>query len=379
MHPDGRPTKYAPAGAFARDVRRRVTAHFAGRSRVDDTRMHRKAAVILLWWTASYLHLLFFAAGWWDGALAVVSLAFASAAVPMAISHDGGHLAFSGRPWLNSCAAWAMNLLGMSTPWWRRKHGTLHHGFTRLDGLDDDLEQGLLFRMHPDQPLRPWHRWQHVYALALYPFLHLAMVVTGIRFLLTGRVGHHQFAPPPPGERALGLGATAACFALLFGLPCLVREPWMVAIALVCGSGMFALILALIFQAEHCVGEVESPVRDPASGLIDRDWVTSQVLATQGFAHDNRALSWYSGGLNLHVEHHLFPRTSHTHYRELSVVVAEVCEHHGVPYRVVPTFGEAIAAHFRWLRVLGQPEAARAVGASPRPPASSATSLPSGA
>lgn len=358
-----------------------MDAHFGDRPRVGDARLYRKAAIVIAWWIASYVHALVLASSWWDGALSVISLAFASAAVPTTIAHDGAHAAFSDRRWLNSCAAWCVNLLGISTPWWRRKHGTLHHAYTRLNGVDDDLEQGALLRMHPEQPWRPWHRWQHLYAFALYPFLHLSMLVTGIRFLITGRVGLHQFHPTRR-DRVLGWTMTAACFALLFGIPCLFREPWIVVAALLPWSALFGLILVLIFQVEHCVGEVESPPRSADSGDIELDWATCQVQATQNFATDSRLLTWYSGALNLHVEHHLFPRMSHTHYAELSRVIRPLCEEQGVRYRVVPTYLEALAGHARWLKLLGRgPDPAPApLGSRRRESAiKPATSLPSGA
>ena len=77
------------------------------------------------------------------------------------------------------------------------------------------------------------------------------------------------------------------------------------------------------------------------------------------FASENRLLTWYLGGLNFQVEHHLFPRVSHALYPRLAGVVREVCAEHGVPHRANPTFTSALRSHYRWLRRMGRADGGR--------------------
>jgi linoleoyl-CoA desaturase len=73
-------------------------------------------------------------------------------------------------------------------------------------------------------------------------------------------------------------------------------------------------------------------------------------------------LSWYVGGLNYQIEHHLFPRVCHVHYRNLSPIVERLAAKHGVPYNDYPTLWQAIRSHYRMLKRLGDPRALTTAG-----------------
>jgi linoleoyl-CoA desaturase len=59
------------------------------------------------------------------------------------------------------------------------------------------------------------------------------------------------------------------------------------------------------------------------------------------------------GGLNDQIEHHLFPRVCHVHYRQLSPIVESLAAKHGVSYHTCPTLWQAIRSHYRMLRGFG--------------------------
>ena len=46
-------------------------------------------------------------------------------------------------------------------------------------------------------------------------------------------------------------------------------------------------------------------------------------------------LDFYYGGLNSQIEHHLFPRVSHHHYRAMRPIVRSFCAERGIPYHEV--------------------------------------------
>lgn len=86
---------------------------------------------------------------------------------------------------------------------------------------------------------------------------------------------------------------------------------------------------------------------------LPHSWAEQQLASTANFAPDNAALTWFIGGLNYQIEHHLFPKVSHVHYPALSPVVRRVCEAHGVPYRVHATMLRSLRSHVQHLRRLG--------------------------
>jgi linoleoyl-CoA desaturase len=112
------------------------------------------------------------------------------------------------------------------------------------------------------------------------------------------------------------------------------------------------IILSITFLLAHCVEDAQCAPLDP-SGRVETEWAVHQVQTAVDFAPGNRVLSWYLGGLNYQIEHHLFPQISHVHYPAIAPLVRGVCEELGVRYRVRPTFWRALNAHFRWLRWMG--------------------------
>jgi len=117
-------------------------------------------------------------------------------------------------------------------------------------------------------------------------------------------------------------------------------------------------ILALVFQLAHTVEGTSHPLPNEV-GVIENDWAMHQLITTANFSRRNKLVSWYVGGLNFQVEHHLFPYISHVHYPELAEIVKSTAEEFGVPYLENRTFSGAVASHFAFLYQLGQKPCAK--------------------
>jgi linoleoyl-CoA desaturase len=118
--------------------------------------------------------------------------------------------------------------------------------------------------------------------------------------------------------------------------------------------------LSVVFQLAHCVEEAEFPMPEAETGRIKNSWAVHQVETTVNFARKSRLLSWYTGGLNYQIEHHLFPRICHVNYPAISKLVEDTCREFGIRYRDHATLWGGIASHFRWLRRLGSTTAVEA-------------------
>lgn len=350
---------FAPSSAFAEALKARVASYFAtsGRDQRDLPRMYLKTAVILGWLAASYL-LLYAAHSAWQVVLLSISLGLAMAGVGFDIQHDGGHAAYSRRSWVNALAAHSLDLVGGSSYVWHWKHNVTHHTYANIAHVDADTDVGPFARLTPHHSWRPWHRFQHLYIWVLYGMLPFKWIFfDDYRDLLTGRIGTQKFPRPAPARLAVTLGMKVFYYGWAIVLPLLLR-PWQ-AVALAYGVAAVTLgvTLAVVFQLAHCVGEAEFPVAKAGSDAMPTDWSTHQVQTTVDFARDNKLITWFLGGLNFQVEHHLFPRVSHLHFPALSKIVEETCAEFGVPYRAFPTARSAIASHARWLAEMGRPPA----------------------
>jgi linoleoyl-CoA desaturase len=131
--------------------------------------------------------------------------------------------------------------------------------------------------------------------------------------------------------------------------------------------------LGLIFQLAHVVEGTDYP-RPDAQGAMEDTWLVHQMMTTSNFARRNRFLSWYVGGLNYQIEHHLFPKVCSVHYPAISGVVRQAAAAHGVPYLEQPTLLQAIRSHYRMLKHFGRaadcatPQEAWPAGAVPNYP-----------
>ena len=109
-----------------------------------------------------------------------------------------------------------------------------------------------------------------------------------------------------------------------------------------------------MFQLAHCVEEAEFRVPADGSRRIEREWMAHQIETAVDFARDNRLLTWYLGGLNFQIEHHLFPKICHVHYPAISPIVEATCRAHGIRHTSHRTMRRALRSHVRWLRHLGR-------------------------
>jgi linoleoyl-CoA desaturase len=84
---------------------------------------------------------------------------------------------------------------------------------------------------------------------------------------------------------------------------------------------------------------------------------------TMNFSPKNKLITWYVGGLNYQVEHHLFPRISHVHYPEIAAIVEQTAKEFQVPYLQHPNFMVALRGHVEFLKRLGRlPDIEEAIG-----------------
>jgi linoleoyl-CoA desaturase len=347
---------------FYNEVKRRVDDYFArtGFSRRDSPRMVLKTIAILLWVAVSYALLVFAAETWWQATLCSVSLAFAVAGVGFNIQHDGNHGAYSRSALVNRLMGLTLDVLGGSSYVWQWKHNIFHHTYPNVSGADDDLDVGPFARLAPAQPRYGYHRFQQIYLWALYGFLGPKWhFVDDFKNVTRGRIGSSAF-PRPRGLRLVELLlGKALFFSWALVLPALFHPLRAVAVFYLLTAFLVGIVLGVVFQLAHCVEEADFPEPVPGDGALESAWAAHQVQTTVDFARGNGFLTWYLGGLNFQIEHHLFPRICHVHYPAIAAIVEPACAEFGVRYVANDTFRGAVRSHWRWLRRMGAEAAAR--------------------
>ena len=64
-------------------------------------------------------------------------------------------------------------------------------------------------------------------------------------------------------------------------------------------------------------------------------WYAAQAAASCSYG--GVVAAFWTGGLNLQIEHHLFPRLSSWQYPYIAPIVRRICAKHKVPYHYYPT------------------------------------------
>lgn len=114
-------------------------------------------------------------------------------------------------------------------------------------------------------------------------------------------------------------------------------------------------VLGLVFQLAHVVEGTDFPHPDK-QGNIQEAWAVHQMMTTANFASKSRTAHFLCGGLNLQIEHHLFPRICHIHYKALSGIVKTTAMEFNLPYNENRSFFSALRSHYYVLKRMGRME-----------------------
>src|SRR6201990_1379163 len=165
----------SPPQSFHLELKKRISDYFeeVGKSQTGNYNLFIKAVILMVTFAFIYIHLVFFtpAAIW--AILESVLLGGVVAAIGFNVMHDGAHGSFSKYKWVNHLAAFSLNILGGNSFMWNVKHNVIHHAYTNVDGIDDDIDIQPWMRMRSTQKKYSMHRYQHLYFWILYCVLYI--------------------------------------------------------------------------------------------------------------------------------------------------------------------------------------------------------------
>lgn len=309
----------------------------------------------MLSFLAVYVHLVFFTPATWLAIIDCIVLGGLTASIGFNIMHDGAHGSFSKYKWMNKIAGASLNFLGANIFMWNSKHNVIHHAYTNIDGIDDDIDARPFLRMCKSQKQYKIHRYQHIYFGLTYSLLYLYWIFfTDYEKYFTRKVGNMPLPPMKLMDHVSFWGFKLIHAVIFIAVPIYMVGfmPWLIGFAV---YGMFAgLVLAMVFQMAHTVEGTHFPLPDKTTNKLEDEWALHQLKTTANFATGNKLISWLVGGLNFQVEHHLFPKISHIHYPAINKIIKQTCAEYGFPYLEYPRLRLAVASHIAHLRELGR-------------------------
>lgn len=357
-----KPIKFASTRKdFSLTLNTRVTDYFKTNklSKHANAQMVIKTISMFLLYFIPYAFIIsgLFTSGW-IALLLILVMSIGLGGIGLSIMHDANHGAYSKRTWINTLLGYSLNLVGANAFNWKMQHNVLHHTYTNVHDVDEDISPRGALRMTPHTKWKYIHKFQFIYAWFLYGLMTIVWLVYKdfqriIRYDKNG-LAKKQKANIRK-EWFILLISKGVFISYIFLIPMLLTPFawWQILIGILSMHYIAGFILAIIFQPAHVIDGTEFPLPD-ADNNMENNWAIHQLITTTNFANNSTWFSWYVGGLNFQVEHHLFPNICHIHYHKISAIVKETALEFGLPYKSARTFFGALAGHARMLRQLGR-------------------------
>lgn len=307
----------------------------------------RDWALISLFTHAQLLAVALIDPAWYWLLPASLPFGFVLATGTLTIVHDAGHRRFSRHEWPNQFAVQTGVPLGFWVSHWGLKH-RVHHKASQVYKVDEATTSSGMVRFHPAAPWRPIHRYQHIYAWAMYGLAGAGELRSQVRFLLHGYIAGIE--PPPLAQRWRSFlfekvlwVLVLAPYAVLIGIGKLAL---FVVLGMVVGSVLAAIVLV--------VGHINEGLNPPVVAPTPKEWSRHLVRTTANFSTQSRPMRWITGGMTHHLAHHLKPVAPRYELPTLhKTLVREIAEKANEPLIDYPTLTQATISHYRRLKDLG--------------------------
>jgi fatty acid desaturase len=277
---------------------------------------------------------------WWTILLAPL---FAIVSTQIAFfSHDAAHhqIAQGGRATALLALVHGNLLIGMSYGWWVSKHNA-HHAHPNDLETDPDVGVGaFVWDVDQARSRKGWVAWLTRHQAALFfPMLTLEALnlrVSSVQAVIRPGVRHRK-------TEALLLFSHFVLYVALL----VTTMTWLQAVVfLAVHQALFGVYLGSAFAPAH----KGMPALTPEQAA---DPLLRQVLTSRN-VRGGPAVDFALGGLNLQVEHHLFPSMPRPNLRRAQPIIERHCRDRGIAYTEAGLV-ESYAIGLRHLRDVGAP------------------------
>lgn len=347
---------------FFNTLRQRVNDYFETHkiARTGNSTMVIKTLAMFAIYFVPYALIMSNSLSLWAMWIMAAIMGLGAAGIGFSVMHDANHGAYTRNKTLNEILGLSINIVGGSSFTWKIQHNFLHHTYTNIYELDEDIADKPILRLSPHGKLLKIHRYQHIYAVFLYTLATVgwvtkkdfAQLIKYNKEGLTKKLGFN-----PSKELVILIVSKLIYFGYIIVLPLLLLDItfWQWLLGFFTLHAVLGLVMTMVFQLAHVV---EGPTHhEPTfTGKMDNTWAIHQLETTADFGRNSKLLGWYIGGLNFQVEHHLFPTICHIHYKDISEIVKKTAAEFGLPYHDQKSFFSAFRSHLRVLKAFGRNE-----------------------
>ncbi|BAW09463.1 fatty acid desaturase family protein [Nocardia seriolae] len=250
-----------------------------------------------------------------------------------------GHNVMHGQwDWMNDpeihSTKWEWDNAGPSAHW-KITHNFLHHKYTNVLGMDDDIGYGLL-RVTRDQRWSPFYLGQPVYNLLLQMFFEYGVA---IQHLELGKVAKKKWAEDSPERKQFEedrktvlekIGKQAAKDYLIF--PLLTGPAFLGTLTANLAANVVRNVWtnAVIFCG-HFPDGAEKFTKFDCDNETQAEWYLRQMLGSANIS-GGPLMHFMTGNLSHQIEHHLYPDIPSNRLGDIAVRVRALCEKYDLPY-----------------------------------------------
>ena len=340
---------------FYDELKQKVKSYFADKQKSEkgNRTLFSKTIILLATWITLYLTIVFVTTSTRAVILAYIAFGLTGALIGFNVMHDGWHGSYSKHKWLNTAMAYSMNLLWSDINFWKISHNVLHHTFTNIEWYDDDIENRPIFRFHPDQPKKRFHKYQHIYGPIMYGLgLGNWIFYSDFRKFFQWNRWQHKLIKLKMRDKIIFWITKVWMILFYYVIPATQVGWWLALVWLVLMYYFMSLFITVVFQLAHVLENTSMVSHE--NFKVESHWAVHQLETTSNFAMKNPVWTWLLWGLNFQVEHHLFPHISHVHYAKISKIVQQVCLQYWIPYHSYATVTRAFVSHIKFIKHMGR-------------------------
>lgn len=214
------------------------------------------------------------------------------------VFHETSHYTGFKNQKLNNLISYSIMSPSVTTEDWKYEHNYLHHSFTNTD-YDHDYEDNQLLLRHSNKHVYYFHhKFQFIYAFVLFIF--------------------GTFSKGPYYSIQNKRWNIVAFFIILYNLG-YVHTSIMYTL-----TGMIFLLVAQLSHIQHECIQINTENKN--------DFLYNQVSSSINYKTNNPIIRFLCFGLDIQIEHHLFPNIPHSSLRKIQHIVRKYCDKNNIPY-----------------------------------------------
>jgi linoleoyl-CoA desaturase len=237
------------------------------------------------------------------------------------VFHETSHYTGFKSQKLNNIISYLIMSPIITTEDWKYEHNYLHHSFTNTN-YDDDYEQNKIIFRHSNTHIHYFHhRFQFIYAYVM--------------FILGG------FSKGPVSSITNKRWNILLFFIILYNFG-YIHTTIMYGL-----TGLLFLSIAQLSHIQHECIQINTENKN--------DFLYNQVSSSMNYRTDDSITRFLCFGLDIQIEHHLFPNIPHSSLRQIQHIVHGYCDKNDIPYIEKPSIFSSIYSYICYLFNMGNP------------------------